>query len=138
MQLKPKQKRKPIINITSLIDVLFLLLIFLLVSTTFIEEPGMKLTLPKAESAEIGEKKEFTLYLTKDGDLFLNNAPVAIDSLESRLKSSLPEMQEESLTLKADTETSHGIVVMAMDKARLAGVKKLVVATAPTPKQTKK
>jgi biopolymer transport protein ExbD len=137
MQLKPKQKRKPVINITSLIDVLFLLLIFLLVSTTFIEEPGMKLTLPKAESAEVGAKKEFTLYLTKDGDMFLNNAPVAVDSLESRLKSVLPEMQEESLTLKADTETSHGIVVTAMDKARLAGVKKLVVATAPTPKRTK-
>lgn len=137
MQLKPKQKRKPIINITSLIDVLFLLLIFLLVSTTFIEEPGMKLTLPKAESAEVGEKKEFTLYLTKDGDLFLNNAPVAIDSLENRLKASLPEMENESLTLKADIETTHGIVVKAMDKARLAGVKKLVVATAPVAKEAK-
>ena len=137
MQLKPKQKRKPIINITSLIDVLFLLLIFLLVSTTFIEEPGMKLELPKAESAEVGEKKEFSLYLTKDGDLFLNNEPVQIDSLERRLKVALPEMKDESLTLKADSDATHGIVVKAMDKARLAGIKKLIVATAPTQKKSK-
>lgn len=61
MQLRQKQKRKTIINITSLIDVLFLLLIFLLVSTTFIDEPGMKLTLPSAESAEVGEKRIHTL-----------------------------------------------------------------------------
>mgnify|MGYP002625392275 CR=1 FL=1 len=135
MQFKAKQKRKTIINITSLIDVLFLLLIFLLVSTTFIEEPGMKLTLPEAESAEVGEKKEYTLYLSRDGGLFLNNIPVAMDSLQSRLTSALPEMQDESLTLKADTETSHGVVVKAMDKARLAGVKKLVVATAPAAPQ---
>lgn len=133
MQLKQKQKRKTIINVTSLIDVLFLLLIFLLVSTTFIEEPGMKLTLPAAESAEVGEKKEYTLFLNKDGELFLNNMPVSMDSLQSRLKAALPEMQEQSLTIKADTEASHGTVVKAMDKARLAGVKKLVVATAPTP-----
>ena len=133
MQLRQKQKRKTIINITSLIDVLFLLLIFLLVSTTFIDEPGMKLTLPSAESAEVGEKKEYTLYLSKEGGLFLNNIPVAMDSLQSRLKSALPAMEDESLTLKADTDTSHGTVVRAMDQARLAGVKKLVVATAPTP-----
>lgn len=56
-----------------------------------------------------------------------------MDSLQSRLKSALPEMEDESLTLKADTDTSHGTVVRAMDQARLAGVKKLVVATAPTP-----
>lgn len=130
MQLKIKKKRKPVINITSLIDVLFLLLIFFMVSSTFLEEPGMKLTLPQASSAEIGEKKEFTLYLTAPGDLFLNEKPIEIDSLENQIKRILPKMKDQALTLKADTDVNHGRVVKVMDKARIAGVKKLIVATA--------
>ena len=129
MQLKISKKRKPVINITSLIDVLFLLLIFFMVSSTFLEEPGMKLTLPQASSAEIGKKKEFTLYLTAPGDLFLNDNPVALDSLEEQIKQILPTMKDQALTLKADTDVKHGKVVKVMDKARLAGVKKLIVAT---------
>ena len=129
MRLQSKKKRKPLINITSLIDVLFLLLIFFMVSSTFLEEPGMKLTLPQASSAEVGEKKQFSLFLTEDGDLFLNSDPIPVDSLESQLKAILPEMEDETLTLKADSRVDHGNVVRVMDKARSAGVKKLIVAT---------
>ncbi|KAA3612114.1 MAG: biopolymer transporter ExbD [Calditrichaeota bacterium] len=135
MQLKIKKKRKPVINVTSLIDVLFLLLIFFMVSSTFLEEPGMKLTLPEATSAEIGEKKEFTLYLTAPGDLFLNDNQVDVDSLENKIKNILPEMKDQALTLKADTDVNHGKVVKVMDKARLAGVKKLIVATSSSAEQ---
>lgn len=97
----------------------------------------MKLTLPEASSAEIGEKKEFTLYLTAIGDLFLNDSPVDVDSLENKIKTILPEMKEQTLTLKADTEVNHGKVVKVMDKARLAGVKKLVVATSTSGEKNK-
>lgn len=131
MQFKAKRQKKPLINITSLIDVLFLLLIFFMVSSTFLEEPGMKLTLPEAQSAEIGEKREFVLYITKDGEYYLNSISVSGDSLRPLLQQALPEMLEAALTLKADTETPHGLVVHAMDMARLAGVERLIVATAP-------
>lgn len=129
MQLSTRKKRKPLINITSLIDVLFLLLIFFMVSSTFMDEPGLKLSLPKAGSAEIGEKKEFTLYITSEGDIFLNSDVVPEDSLLNKLKAVLPEMKDATLSLRADKDVRHGLVVFAMDKARLAGVKKLVVAT---------
>ncbi len=129
MQLSTRKKRKPIINITSLIDVLFLLLIFFMVSSTFLDEPGLKLALPKAGSAETGEKQEYTLYITAEGDIFLNSIPVPEDSLEYRLKAILPKMKDATLTLRADKEVRHGQVVYAMDKARLVGVKKLIVAT---------
>lgn len=131
MRLKAKQKRKPLINITSLIDVLFLLLIFIMVSSTFLEEPGMKLALPEAQSAEVGEKKQYTLYITAEGDLFLNSKPVGMDSLRFEIEAVLDELEEHALTLKADAEATHGNVVKAMDIARLAGVQKLIVATKP-------
>ena len=129
MRLSGKKKRKPLINITSLIDVLFLLLIFFMVSSTFLEEPGMKLTLPKASSAEVGEKKQYTLYVTAEGDYFLNTTPVPEDSIESKLIGLQGKLEDETLTLKADHDVNHGKVVTAMDKARIAGIKKLIVAT---------
>ncbi len=131
MHLSEKKKKKPIINITSLIDVLFLLLIFIMVSSTFLEEPGMKLDLPEAQSAEIGEKKEITIYITDAGEIFLNNDPVSLDQLKSVLDTLKADLQENGLTLKADAQATHGLVVEVMDIARQVGVKKLIVATQP-------
>ncbi len=131
MRLSEKKKKKPIINITSLIDVLFLLLIFIMVSSTFLEEPGMKLDLPEAQSAEVGEKKEITIYITDAGEIFLNNDPVSLDQLRSVLDTLKADLQENGLTLKADAQATHGLVVEVMDIARQVGVKKLIVATQP-------
>jgi len=135
MQLSQKRKRKPLINITSLIDVLFLLLIFFMVSSTFLDEPGMELSLPEAESAEAGEKKEFALYISPKGEYRLNNSSVHKDSLQTKLKHILRKLNDETLVVKADAATAHKDVVKAMDSARLAGIKKLVVATDVSPKE---
>ncbi len=131
MRLSSPRKKKTLINITSLIDVLFLLLIFIMISSTFMEEPGMKLDLPKAESAEIGEKKETTVYITEEGEIFLNSERVTLDELRERLQERLSELSETGLSLKADAAATHGLVVEVMDVARQVGVKKLVVATQP-------
>jgi len=118
MQLLTKQRRHSTINITSLIDVLFLLLIFLMVSSSFLEEPGMKLSLPEAESAEVGEKKAFTLYITEGGDLFLNGEKVPLDSLEIHVEVSeemfsdeVREMAGIEKRIKAEVESILGIAV---------------------------
>lgn len=129
MQFSHKKRKKVSINITSLIDVLFLLLIFFMVSSTFLEQPGIKLELPKAESAVITHQKDYTLYIDKEGELFLNSEKVDFDALEQLLKQALPNMKEGALILKADQEASHGTVVKAMDIAKKSGVKKLIIGT---------
>lgn len=129
MQFKKKQKRKPMINITSLIDVMFLLLIFFMVSSTFLEQPGIKLELPHAQSAAIVEQKDYTLFVDKDGKMFLNRDEVNTENLEAKLKAVLPDMEDGALILKADQDVSHGIVVRVMDIAKRSGVKKLVIGT---------
>jgi len=129
MKFQTRRKRKVIINITSLIDVLFLMLIFLMVSSTFLEQPGIKLELPQADSAAMVEKKDYTLFVDKEGKMFLNESEVSLQELETRIKKALPEMKESALILKADQSVSHGIVVKAMDVARRSGVKKLVIGT---------
>ncbi len=129
MQFKAKEKRKVQINITSLIDVLFLLLIFFMVSSTFLEQPGIKLELPQAQSATVVEQKDYTLFVDKDGGLFLNNEEVRVEKLEQKLTAALSEMKDGSLILKADQDVSHGVVVKVMDAAKRSGVKRLVIGT---------
>ncbi len=129
MRLPGRSPRRVMISITSLIDVLFLLLIFLLVSSTFLEQPGIKLELPEAGSSDPLEQKEYVLSLSADGSIFLNQEALSIDELESRMRRVLPEMKDGALLLKADREVSHGLVVRVMDRVKKSGVKKLVIAT---------
>ncbi len=129
MQFNVKSKRKVMINITSLIDVLFLLLIFFMVSSTFLEQPGIKLELPKAQSAVVTEQKDYTLFVDKEGKMFLNQDEVTTANLGERLRQVLPNMKEGALILKADQDVSHGIVVRIMDIAKQSGIKKLIIGT---------
>ena len=76
MQFNEKPKRRVIINITSLIDVLFLLLIFFMVTSTFLEQPGMKLELPSAKSAEISQVEKLVLYIGPGGEIIFNDQTV--------------------------------------------------------------
>lgn len=129
MRFSEKPKRKVLINITSLIDVLFLLLIFFMISSTFLEQPGMKLELPEAKSFEVQEQKELLLHIAPDGDIYLGDTPVPIDSLLFYLENEIAENKERPLVLKADRQVAHGRVVAVMDIAKQAGIKKLVIAT---------
>lgn len=129
MQFNVKAKRKTMINMTSLIDVLFLLLIFFMVSSSFLEQPGIKLELPHAQSAVVTQQKDFTLYLDKNGEMFLNKDKVTLDNLGAQLKQALPNMIEGALILKADQDASHGTVVRVMDVAKQSGVRKLIIGT---------
>lgn len=140
MQFKTRRKRRVLINITSLIDVLFLLLIFLMISSTFLEQPGIKLELPDAQSAILVEQKDFTLFIDKESRLYLNKTEISIELLEEKLKEVLPEMKNGALILKADQDVSHGIVVKVMDSVKRSGVKKLIIGTKliPPTEQDKK
>jgi biopolymer transport protein ExbD len=129
MQLLEKKRKKVVINITSLIDVLFLLLIFFMVSSTFLEQPGMKLELPETKSNAPEKIENFILEITTEGSMTLNGESVQLDNLEEKFKQMLPDVQEKSLVLKADKNVSHGNVVKVMDLAKLSGLEKIVIAT---------
>jgi biopolymer transport protein ExbD len=129
MKISDKPKRKVQINITSLIDVLFILLIFFMVTSTFLEQPGMKLELPKAKSANVEKVENLVIYIDSDLQVFLNDKPVAIDRLQTQLSELIKENEDPTLVLRADKSVPHGLVVTAMDIAKQVGFKRLVVAT---------
>jgi len=129
MQFNEKRRRRVIINITSLIDVLFLLLIFFMVTSTFLEQPGMKLELPSAKSAEVSQVEKLVLYIGPGGEIMFNDRAVTLDDLLGVIEEAVPQAAEKTLVLKADKTVQHGTVVAVMDIAKRAGLTKLVVGT---------
>jgi biopolymer transport protein ExbD len=129
MQLQARSRRKVVINITSLIDVIFMLLLFFMITSTFLEQPGIKLELPTAKTSANTEPQEYVLTVDKKGELFLNRQPVTLAGLEAEIRKVLPKMKDGALVLKADQEITHGLVVRVMDMAKRGGVKKLIIGT---------
>ncbi|HEU4463732.1 MAG TPA: biopolymer transporter ExbD [Gemmatimonadota bacterium] len=124
-------RRKALINITSLIDVVFLLLLFFVVTSTFLERPGLDLTLPAASPTEVARRDEVTVELDADGATWLDGARLQAADLESEIERALAAAGTERVVLEADERVPHGRVVEAMDAARRAGATGLVVATRP-------
>jgi len=129
MQLKRRKSRKILINITSLIDVLFLLIIFFMVSSTFVEKPGMDLELPESETSTLKEIKDLVLQIQADETMFLNNRPVGWSDLKGSIENEYKQNPDAALILKADKDVRHGSVVRVMDIAKQVGIKRLIIAT---------
>ncbi len=129
MQFRPKRFIKPIINIAPLIDVLFLLLIFFMVTSTFIEQPNIKLELPSTQHAETSHTEKTVLMLARDGKLYLKEKLIEANELEKTLRRVILDTGEEVLVLKADKFVPYGDVVDVMDVARGAGFKKVIAPT---------
>ena len=102
------------LDLTPLIDIIFLLLIFFMVSTTFIKnETALKLNLPQTVSgADLQEQKFFTLVISKDDQIFYQDQKMTLKELEEKLIHLPPG---KNVVIKADKATHHGIIVKVMD-----------------------
>ncbi|MBN1895036.1 biopolymer transporter ExbD [bacterium] len=129
MQIQVKSKKRIGINITSLIDVLFLLLLFFVISSTFLEQPGMKLELPKSSQKEAVKMEGYTLFISPEERIFLNNEPVPLSDLPEKLKTVSLLIGEQGIILKADQSIRYGLVVEVMDVIKQSGIPKIIVAT---------
>lgn len=129
LDLRPRPRRRPVLNITSLIDVLFLLLIFLMVSSTFLEHPAIELDLPQASTSEPVKVNSLRLAIPEDGRLMLEGDEVEPAALRQRLRQAAEENPELLLILEADQGADYGRVVEALDAAREAGVKRISAFT---------
>jgi len=128
MQIRERKRKRPLINITSLIDVMFLLLVFFMVSTTFAEHPAIKLELPSASTAEPSRLESLTLTIDKKGRMFLNGEAVNDGELRSLLAAAAGK-PDATLVLKADKGVPYGFVIRAMDISRQSGVRRIVSLT---------
>ncbi len=110
-----------------LIDVMFNLLIFFMLTSNFVIQPGIKVSLPKAITSEVMNSEYLILTVTAQDLLFLNDEPITINDLTEKLKEAVRE--NKSLLLKADTGASLGRVVEIWDLCRDIGVPQINIAT---------
>jgi len=122
-----------LIDIAPLVDVVFLLVIFFAVSTTFLDTAGLQLELPTSTSTAPREQKDVIVMMSADGTLKLGNETLDLATLRDRLRSELADRERKIVILRADAATTHGQVVGVMDAIREAGAESLTVAAKAPP-----
>jgi biopolymer transport protein ExbD len=116
-------------NMTPLIDCMFLLLIFFMVTTVFSTPPGLRVDLPKAAESDLPPEKDLNIIISKTGEMELNGEPVTLDELDQRLREAKELYRSKVLIIKADKGCLHGMVVDVMDAAKGVGIDELAIAT---------
>lgn len=114
------------LNMVPLINCIFLLLIFFLLTSSFVSQPGIKITLPKAVTSEVVQKNTIVITITYDNRFYLNEAPVTLVELKSKLEKA---SNTEPVLIKADRDVALSKVVNIWDFCRDIGIKQVNIAT---------
>ncbi len=140
MKLRHTNRIEPELNLTSLIDVVLLLLVFFMVTTSFVREAELKIQLPEVTDTAppVVEIADLEITVTANGTYFVNgralvdSRPTTLQAAISRL---MPELNAEQATITADAKASHQSVVTAMDVAGKLGFVEISIATISSPEQ---
>jgi biopolymer transport protein ExbD len=119
------------LNMAPLIDVVLLQLIYFMLTSSFIMQPGIKINLPQAATTETVKEKEVVISVSETGVIFYKDVPTTIEQLEALLSREAKKSSNLILILKGDKETKHGMVVSVMDTARKVGINRIAIATMP-------
>lgn len=124
-----KTRRRGVeLNMAPLIDMVFILLIFFLVTTSFVKETGVEINRPSASTAVSKEKTNILIAITKDNRVVMDKREIDIRSVRANVERALAENPEGGVVIVADKESSTGTAIMVMDGCRLAGAKNLAIA----------
>ena len=129
MARKRKQWEERGIDMTPMIDCVFQLLIFFMVTTVFAVQSGLKVDLPQAATSDAPPEKDLSITISEKGEMDLNGTRVTLDNLEEQLRIQKDIFGSKVLIIKADKKTFHGIVVDVMDAAKIVGIDQLAIAT---------
>lgn len=116
------------LNITPLIDVVFLLLIFFMLSYHFVDSSGIKLTLPKATTSQ-SRQEGVIISIRHDNEVYLNDENMTLDDLPGRLASAIKNASQKTVIIKADEKINLKLAVQVMDIAKQAQAQGLVIST---------
>ena len=137
MRFSNARRADPLIDVTPMIDIVFQLVLFFMVTTTFITSPGIQVDLPRSEAQTlVNDDKDINIWVSVDGLVYLNEEAVTVDGLRDALRGASQRDLETLVILKADTGATHGRVVEVMDLARGFGLTRLAIATQPPDKSS--
>ena len=118
------------INMSPLIDIVFILLIFFVVTTVFVDDPGVEVNKPDATTAKQIEKNAILLAVTKEGEVFYGGRSIGVEGVSSVVASMLGDDPELPVVIQGDELASHGLIMKVTDAATTGGAKSIYSATA--------
>jgi biopolymer transport protein ExbD len=126
------KREDPETDLTPMIDVVFQLLIFFMVTAVFAITPGLDIKLPEAEEAQAPEKENLFIVVDQDGNMKLNHQQVTFGNLKEKLEEKRKLLDNTTMIIiQGDERSTHGQIVNIMDIARQVGIVDQVIATEP-------
>lgn len=129
LDFERRKKPESDLNMTPLIDMVFLLLIFFILSSHFVSSRGFNIKLPESKHAPSQKQDKNIIFIKKDGEIYLNNEKVQLDNLTENLKASISRSGSRAVVIKADEKVDLGLAVKIMDAAKQAEAQNLIIAT---------
>lgn len=129
MEFERRRHSHAHMNIAPLVDVVFLLLLFFMLTSHLMQEPAIKIKLPESKTAETQKDEIKTIYISKEGNIYFMDRRVDLNRLQMVIKDALKDAQTDFIRIKADKESDVGILVSVIDEVRLSGIKNYSIAT---------
>jgi biopolymer transport protein ExbD len=123
-----RNRKSTELNMSPLIDMIFILLLFFIVTTSFVKEAGVDVQRPVAATAQTKESTNMVLAITADDILYVEGKPIDIRSVRAHMERFVMQNPSGSVVIAADKNSRSGTIITALDACRLAGVKNLSVA----------
>lgn len=129
MRFRQKKEADQAVDISPLIDMVFILLIFFMVSTTFVKDMKLDLERPGASSATRASSKVIKVYLDSQAQTYIDNQPVKVWAIQGKLRDMLRASTEKSVLVVTDDTVAVEKLIEVVDQCRLSGAKDVAVAT---------
>jgi biopolymer transport protein ExbD len=128
MKRLPKAEEDNELNLTPMLDVVFILLIFFIVTTSFVKETGIDVNRPSASTAEKKSKGNILIAINANGDIWIDNREIDIRAVRANIQVLKASYPQSSVIIQSDQDASTGKLVKVMDQVRLAGVQNISIA----------
>lgn len=136
MKFEMENKFLNTFSYASLTDMVLLLLIFFLLSSSFIIQPGIKVQLPRTETAAVHSEKSIYITVTRAGSVYLNDNQISLGKLGAELRRFIVSGEKQVIVLRADKEVKLDLAVKVMDICKSAGAEKFLIGTQPLRAET--
>lgn len=123
-----KQVEDSALDLTPMMDIVFIMLIFFIVTTSFVKETGVDINRPNAETAERDEKGNILVAITQNNEIWIDKRRIDLKAVRANIERLKIEYPEGSVIIQADKESRSGLLVETMDQIRLAGVQNISIA----------
>ena len=126
--IKKRTRRESFIDISPMMDMVFILLIFFIVTSTFTRETGIDVTKPKASSAKELAEESILIGITRQGTVHINETQVNLSSLQTILKQMMAESPDRPVIIVSDRDAPSGAIVDVLDECNIAKVRKVSIS----------